>query len=198
MTRTLISGGVLAVAAAVMLLLGDMFGWGLEAVVIAGAAAGGVLGLVNDRGPLPRVLGFLIGMVLTGVVYGVRALLLPDSTSGRALAVVILFVLVAAVAALTFGRIPLWTLLLGVAALAGPFEAVFTDSPGSVLSTLPVWLTSVLVMAAVGFAATVFFSGSEEEEEPRRTRHSRSTSPSAEGVEEEEVGLDDVLHKGGN
>lgn len=199
MVRTLTAGLVLAVAAAAGLLVGDAFGWDLDAVVLLGAAAGGVLGLVADRGPVARVGGFLVGVLAAAIGYALRAAVLPDTTTARALVVVIVIMLAAVVAAATFGRLPLWTMLLGAAALAGAYEEAFTDSPGSLLSTLPVWLSSVLVMSAIGFAATVFFGGGGTDEEPHRTRKSRASGPPRQAEPEEEtVGLDEVLHKGGN
>jgi hypothetical protein len=198
-TRTLTAGLVLAVAAAAGLLLGDVLGWDLDAVVLLGAAAGGVLGLVGDRSPVARLLGFLLGAVAAAIGYALRAAVLPDTTSARAVAVVLVILIATGIAAVSFGRLPLWSLLLGAAALAGAYEEIFTDSPGSLVSTLPVWLTSVLIMSAIGFAATVFFSGSGDEQEPQHQRRGRAASPSPQQApDEESVGLDEVLHKGGN
>lgn len=198
MVRTVTAGVVLAVAAAVALLLGDALGWDLDAYLLVGVGAGGVLGLVPDRSPVARVLGFLLGILAVAIGYALRAAVLPDSTTGRAVAAVVVLLLALGLVLLTFGRVPLWSALLGVAALAGAYEEAFTDSPGSFLDTVPVALTSMLAMAAVGFAATVFFADTEAEAGGGRRKRASTTSP-PEPEPEETVSLDEVMTgQGGN
>jgi hypothetical protein len=193
----LIVGAVLAVAAALALVISDALGWSLDAVVLVGAAAGGVLGLVADRGPVNRVLAFLVGILAGAIGYVLRAAVFPDNTNARALTAALVILVVALVAGVSASRLPLWAGLLGVGALAGAYEEAFTASPGSVLTTLPVWLTSVLVMAAVGFAASVFF-GTRPEAEEYHPRRARGAEPGDGDVQEEDVHLDDVLARGSN
>gem|GEM_PF-6357748 len=198
MVRTIIVGAALGAAAAVGLVLTGLFGWSLDAVVLVGAGAGGILGLVADRGPVQRVLAFLVGMLVASVGYALRAAVLPDNTTARALVAFLVIALIGVIAGVSGSRLPLWAGLLGAVALAGAYEEAFTDSPGSLLTTLPIWLTAVLFMAAVGFAATVFFGRDSAEAEDYQPRRARGVSPAGEGVEEEDVHLDDVLAQGRN
>jgi hypothetical protein len=197
--RTVLVGAAVAVAAGVVLLLGDALGWGLDAYILVGAGAGAVLGLVVDRGPVGRVLAFLIGMIVTAVGYALRAAVLPDNTFARALAAALVIVLIAVIAGAARKWMPFWAGLLGMVALAGAYEEAFTDSPGSVASTLPPALASVLLMAAVGFAAGVFLARPNDSDEDYQPRRAKQVSPTDDEVVDEEVGLDDVLQRqGGN
>jgi hypothetical protein len=160
-----------------------------------------VLGLVVDRGPVGRILAFLMGMVVTAVGYALRAAVLPDNTFARALAAALVIVLIAVIAGAARKWLPFWAGLLGMVALAGAYEEAFTDSPGSVLTTLPPALTSVLLMAAVGFAASVFLANPDDSDEDYEPRRAKQVAPPDETAapEEEGVRLDDVLQRqGGN
>ncbi len=145
-----------------------------------------------------KVGGFLLGILAASVGYALRAALLPDSTGGRAVAIVLVVALAVGFILLTFGRAPLWSALLGVGALAGAYEIPFTDSPGSLTSSLPATLTLLLFMVAVGFASTVFFAEDDETgSEPQRRRRSKETDDGGEAAEADETAsLDDVLTSG--
>ena len=149
MLQRLLSGLALALCAAVVLLIGG--GSELEHVALLGAALGGVLGLVPSNPPWGKLAGFLFGFFLTWIVFGVRALLLPDTTGGRALAAFLVILLCGVVAAATSGNVPLWSALVGVAAIAGAYELPFNDSPPQFLTTSPPAATAVLFAAGVGF-----------------------------------------------
>lgn len=196
MTQKVFAGLVLAVASAALFFIGDGLGWDLDGVLFLGVGVGGALGLIPDGSPLGRLGGFALGLLAASIVYGVRALLLPDSTVGRAVAVLLVVALAVGFVLLTFGRAPLWSALLGIGAMGGAFEVAFTDSPGSVLSTLPVALTSLLTMVAVGFASTVFFAEPSQAAEPRG-KHATSEGP-PDGDPAQEVSLDEVLTTGRN
>ena len=198
MVNKVLAGVTLAVASAVALLVGDGLGWDVDGVLFLGAGVGGVLGLVTGSSPLSRVGGFLLGILAASVGYALRAALLPDSTGGRAVAVVIVVALAVGLILLTFGRSPLWASRLGVGALAGAYESPFTDSPGSLLSTLPATLTLLLFMVAVGFASTVFFADDDDSgTEPQRRRRSKEIDDGGEAAEvDETASLDDVLTGG--
>lgn len=198
MVKKVLAGVTLAVASAVALLVGDGLGWDVDSVLFLGAGVGGALGLVTGSSPLARVGGFLLGILAASVGYALRAALLPDSTGGRALAVVIVVALAVGLILLTFGRSPLWSALLGVGALAGAYELPFTDSPGSLTSSLPATLTVLLFMVAVGFASTVFFAEDDgSDTEPQRRRRSREIDDGGEAAEADETAsLDDVLTGG--
>jgi len=197
--QKILAGIVLALASAAVLLLGDGLGWGLDGVLFLGAGVGGALGLVPDSTPLGRLGGFLLGVLAAAIGYALRAAVLPDNTMARAVALLLVIALAVGLVLLTFGRAPLWSALLGVGALGGAYEVAFTDSPGSLLTTLPVAATSMLLMVAVGFAATVFFSpaGSDDDDSPPPERR---TAPPAdeEAAEDPSASLDEVLSGQGN
>jgi len=186
-------GIVLAVASAAVPLLGDGLGWDLDGVLLLGAGVGGALGLVPHRTPLGKLGGFLIGVLAAAIGYALRAAVLPDNTPARALALLLVIAVAVGLVLLTFGRAPLWSALLGVGALAGAYEVSFTDSPGSLVTTLPVAATSMLLMVAVGFAATVLFAsaGSDDDDGPPQER--RSAPPGDEEAAEQPASLDEVL-----
>jgi hypothetical protein len=187
-------------AAALALLVGDGLGWDLDSVLVVGAGVGGALGLIAGSSPLAKIGAFVLGMVAAAVGYALRAAVFPDNTTARALAIVIVVMIAAGLAAITFGRLPFWGLLLGAGALGGAYETAFTESPGSLLTTLPVAASSVLAVAAVAFAATVMFGDgpSSESDQPADGRHSRAPEPDAvpDVPADETVSLEDVLNKG--
>jgi hypothetical protein len=190
----ILAGVALALAAAVALLVGDGLGWDLDGVLFLGAGVGATLGLVPDSTPLGRLGGFMLGVLAAAVGYALRAALLPDNTPARAVALLLVIALAVGLVLLTFGRAPLWSALLGVGALGGAYEVAFTDSPGSFLSTLPVAATSLLLMVAVGFAATVFFADSgDTDEEEAQGRHRSGADPDRAEEPEQTASLDEVL-----
>jgi hypothetical protein len=157
MRKTIIAGLVLALAAALVMWLSAVFDLELESVVLLGAAVGAVVALVPDRRPMARFLGFAAGFLAAWVGYFVRAALLPDTASGRAVAVGLVLLLCVGVVAVTAGRLPLWSALLGAAALAGGYEYTYAAAPPEVATTSVSAATSLLFCIAVGYlvAATV-------------------------------------------
>ena len=157
MRKTIFAGLILALAAALVMWLSAAFDLKLESVVLLGAAVGAVVALVPDRTPLVRFLGFAAGFVAAWVGYLVRAQFLPDTASGRAVAVGLTLLLCVAVVAVSAGRLPLWSSLLGTAAMAGGYEYTYAAAPPEVLTTSVSAATSLLFCIAVGFlvAATV-------------------------------------------
>ena len=117
---TLLSGALLAVVAGLLCLVGEALGLNTQHVALVGGALGGVVGLVQDRTPAMRATGFLIGLFIAWLGFAVRALYLPDSASGRAVAAVAVVAVCVAFTAGSGEKIPLWTLLLGAAATARP------------------------------------------------------------------------------
>lgn len=174
MRRTLVTGGLLAVFAALLAQFGGALGLEEIRSALLGAALGATLGLVPGRdNPLARAVGFLVGFVLGLVGYALRAGLLPDTGGGRALAAFLVIVLLTGVCAATLGWLPLWTGLLGVAAIAGAYEYAFGIDPTAFTSQSVTAATTVLLAAAVGFlvgAVGAAFSGAEDEGDvPRRS-----------------------------
>jgi hypothetical protein len=154
MRKSLIVGALLALAAAVILWLGELLGLDLQHVALLGAALGGVVGLVQTESAVGRVGGFLVGFVFAWIGFAVRAAILPDSTSGRAVAAFVVMLACAVACALSFGRMPLWSALVGAAAIVGAYEETYTNSPSEFLAQSPTAATTVLLTAAMGFLVT--------------------------------------------
>lgn len=153
MRKTLLGGGALAVGGALIVLLGSAMGLETESVALLGAAIGGVVALVPDRTPFARLGGFAAGFVVAWVGYAVRAAALPDSSGGRAAAVFLVVAFCVAIAVVSRGRLPLWTLLLGTAALAGGYEFTFAAAPPEMVATSLNTATTMFLAVAVGFLA---------------------------------------------
>ncbi|WP_404393417.1 hypothetical protein [Humibacillus xanthopallidus] len=154
MVRSLVTGLGLAVGAAVIIGLSTLFGLELEHVALLAAALGGVLGLVPHRPAWGKVVGFLAGFVLAWLGFALRAAVLPDSSAGRAVAAFIVVALIAVVAAASRGRLPVWSGLVGAAAIVGAYEAVYTSAPSQFMSESPAAATTVLLAVGLGFLAT--------------------------------------------
>ncbi len=154
MRSTMIAGAALAVFAALVVGLGGLLGLDLDHVALLGAALGGVIGLAPDRTPFARVGGFLVGVSVGWAGFVLRAALLPDSGAGRAVAAFLVIALCLAVSAATLTRLPLWSMLVGVAAVVGAYEETYTLAPSQLPSESPTAVTTVLLAAALGFLAT--------------------------------------------
>ena len=107
-----------------------------------------------DRSPAQRAGGFAVGFAAAWLGYALRAAALPDAAAGRAVAVLIVLGLCLAVAGLTRGRLPLWSTLLGAAAMAGAYEATYAADPTAFVTSSATTATSILLAAGAGFLAT--------------------------------------------
>ena len=154
MRRSLIAGLVLALLAAVITALGGVFGSDLEHVALLGAALGGALGLIPHRYSWGRITGFLVGFVAAWIGFALRAAVLPDSSNGRAVAAFLVVALCALACAFSQGRLPLWSALLGTAAIVGAYEEIYTNAPSQFISESPEAGTTVLLATAFGYLAT--------------------------------------------
>lgn len=150
MKRTLIGGLALALIAAAAVYLGDALNLGLPTPML-GVAAGGVLALAPGLHKLGRLGGFLVGVILALVGYGISAQFLPASSGGVAAQAVITLVLATAAAAVSFGRMPLWSVLLGVATYVGAYDYTYNDKPYDFLSSAPATLGTLLVTFGLGY-----------------------------------------------
>jgi hypothetical protein len=148
------AGLLLAVGAALIIGLGDALGLGLEHVALLGAALGGVLGLVPGREPLGKLGGFAVGFVVAWLGFALRAAVLPDTSGGRALAAFLVVAVIAVCCAVSGGRVPLWSALLGAAAIVGAYEETYTNAPSEFLRQSPSAGTTVLLAVALGYLAT--------------------------------------------
>jgi hypothetical protein len=151
--NTLYAGAVLALAAMGAVLVGSALDLNLESVALLGAAMGAVIALVPDRTPLTRLGGFAAGFLIGWAGYVIRAQFMPDTSSGRAVAVGVAVLLCVAVAATTADRLTLWTILLGAGAFAGAYEFTYNQSPPELLSTSLSTATTMAFNVAVGFLA---------------------------------------------
>jgi hypothetical protein len=184
MRRSLFAGLFLAAFAALIIGLGELFGLDLQPVALLGAALGGVLGLVPHRSPLGRLGGFALGFALAWVGYALRAAMLPDTAGGRALAAFAVVALITGVCAVSAGRLPLWSGLLGAAAIAGAYEEIYTGAPSQFLKDSPTAATTILLAAALGYLATSLVSegigaGTDAAPDTRRIRRADADSPSS-------------------
>lgn len=156
MRNRLIAGAVLAIAAALLVWVGTAIGMDLEAAALLGGALGAAVALIPDRSPWVRLGGFVVGFVLAWVGYAVRATMLPDTSSGRAVAVFLTVLACVVVTAATLDRLALWSLLLGAAALAGAYEFTYAAAPPEFLSTSMDTATTLIFAVAVGFLVGSF------------------------------------------
>lgn len=153
MKRSLSAGLVLAAFAAVIIGLGEVMGLDLQHVALLGAALGGVLGLVPHTPSWGKLGGFATGFVVAWIGFALRAALLPDSAGGRAVAAFVVVAVVAVVCAVSADRLPLWSALLGAAAIVGAYEEMYTNAPSQFLQDSPTAGTTVLLAVALGYLA---------------------------------------------
>ena len=175
MRRNLLAGLCLAVAAGLLVMIGAVLDLDLESVALFGAALGAVVALVPDRTPLVRLGGFAAGFVAAFIGYVLRAVMLPDTSAGRAVAVVIVLLLCVGVSAAARDRLPLWTLLLGTAGLVGAYEFTYAAAPPELMTSSVDTATALFLSLAVGF----FAAGLASPGPARRTRRADS-APAAE------------------
>jgi hypothetical protein len=161
MRRTLLAGVVLAVAAVLVVIVSSALDLELESVALLGGALGAVIALVPDRTPLVRLGGFVAGFVAAWIGYVVRAALLPDTAGGRAVAVGLVVLLCVGITAASMNRLPLWTTLLGTAALTGAYEFTYAAAPPELASTSVSTATTLLFNVAVGFLAAALVAPAE-------------------------------------
>lgn len=172
MRAYVVPGVFLAAATGLLVWGGELLGLDLQHLALLGAAIGGAAGLVPDRSPALRAGGLLVGAVAGWLGYALRAATLPDSSGGRAVAAMTVVVICVFAVFLAAGRLPLWAMLLGVAASVGAYEDPYTAAPAQFLATSPTALTTVLLAAALGFLATVALSG-HIDDDPGRERGRR-------------------------
>ena len=179
MRRNLLAGLCLAVAAGLLVMVGAMLDLDLESVALLGAALGAVVALVPDRTPLVRLGGFAVGLVAAFVGYVLRAAVLPDTSAGRAVAVVIVLLLCVGVSAAARDRLPLWTLLLGTVGLVGAYEFTYAAAPPELMTTSLDTVTGLFLSFAVGFLAASLASpvdARRADSAPAADEHDNTTS----------------------
>lgn len=166
MRKYMISGLLLAVAALLTVVAGEWLDLQIEHTALLGVTAGGVVALVPDASVGRRLAGFALGVLVTLVGYLVRAAMLPDTAGGRAVFTALVIVLCVGVVALSLGRLPLWSVLLGAVGFAGAFEAAYDAAPPRVLSNSVSMLTTLALCVAVGFLAAGIVGADRTRPEP--------------------------------
>jgi hypothetical protein len=176
MKRTVIGGLALAVVAALAVYLGDALNLGLPNPLL-GVAVGGVLALAPGGRKLGRLAGFLVGVLLALVGYAVNAGFMPSASSGVAITAALTLALATAAAALSFGRMPLWSVLLGVAGFVGAYDYIFNDNVPEFLTTSVQTLGRFLVVFGIGYltAAVIDLLLPEESEKAEPAPQAQET-----------------------
>jgi hypothetical protein len=187
MFKTILSGAVLALVGALTVALGSALDLDLDHVALLGVSLGAVVALVPDKTPVFKLLGFLGGLFAAWVSYGLRAAVLPDTSAGRAVAVFIAIALCVVVVAVSVRRIPLWSTLVGVAALAGAYEATYTDAPSQFMHESPTALTSLLLAAAVGHVAMTLLGPDSEKPRGEQATDLHTTNANASTAERQPI-----------
>ncbi|MBS3942570.1 MAG: hypothetical protein KG028_16555 [Actinobacteria bacterium] len=149
MTRTVLSGAVIALLAAVLAVTGSALGITTLWPVLLAAA----VGIAGGRLTVGRVAAFVVGAVASFVAMAVSAGMLPAVPAAEAVVVVVGVLVLTAIAAVTGERVPLWAGLVGYAVLAAYYEPAFAARPTAFLAEAPVALVTVLLAAALGAAA---------------------------------------------
>lgn len=194
MRKEMLTGLTLAAAAFLVVLIGGWLDLELTSTVLLGAASGAVVGLVPDRSAAVRVGGFAVGVLISWIGYFIRAGLLPDTETGRAVTFAIVLLAVTGVAVASMGRLPLWSLLLGAGVFAGAYEAAYEIAPPLVLDTSFSTLTTLLLTVAIGFLAVSWFGPERPEARalPRQQRTATLESPRTQ-KDDETVGLNSMM-----
>jgi hypothetical protein len=169
MKRILLAGLALALLAGGLVAFGDVLGLDLQLYALFGLAIGGALGLASGH-PLAKAAGFVIGFLVAWAAYGLRAGVLPDTSTGRAISAVLVVLVLTAVAAPLRSRSLFVAEFLGVAALAGAYETTFNTLPSAFLTTSFVAATTVLFASALGFLGSELIGAAllEADEPPER------------------------------
>jgi hypothetical protein len=134
MRKSLLSGCLLAVFAALIVWLGQLLGLDLQHVALLGAALGGVLGLVPHQHGWGKLGGFAVGFVVAWLGFALRAAVLPDAASGRAVAAFLVILVCVVASAASRERLPLWSTLIGAVAIVAAYEESYTNSPSDFLN----------------------------------------------------------------
>lgn len=149
MARTVLTGAVIALLAAVLAVVGSALGITTLWPVLLAVA----IGLAGGRVTLGRVAAYVIGAVAAFVAMAVVAAALPAVAASQVVVVVVAIVVLTALAAVTGERAPLWAGLAGYAAFAALYEPIYAANPTAFLTEAPVALVTVLLAAALGAAA---------------------------------------------
>lgn len=155
----IVVGLVLTVLGALIIDHGSRVGLQLIHLGEMGLAVGAVLGLVPDRLPAARAGAFAVGFVAAWGGFALRAGFLPDIPLGRAIATAVVLAAVTAAVVASFGRLPLWAGLLGVAAFSGGYETTFSTNPAGFVNDSMTDATTIALAVGLGFFAVTVVDG---------------------------------------
>lgn len=151
MRRTILAGLMLVVATVLTVIVGEGLGLEIESVALLGVATGAVVALVPDQSVSRRLAAFAVGFVAAFAGYLFRAAVTPDTSSGRAIFAGFVVLLCVGLVAISAGRLPFWSALVGAASLAGAYEFTYAQAPTRVLDTAVSSATALLLCVGVGF-----------------------------------------------
>jgi hypothetical protein len=171
MKTRVIKGVVLALFGALTIAFGHLLGLDLDQVALLGVTLGAVIGLVPDRTLGQRIIGFAIGFVLAWIGYALRAGLLPDVAAARALVVFGIIVVAMLIVVATGSRIPLWSTLVGCAALVGAYEQTYAESPSLFVGDSMTAATTILLAVAMGVLGSVLLGEEVVESREHENEH---------------------------
>jgi hypothetical protein len=148
MKRTVFGGLLLSLMAVITVVFGDALELGLPNPLL-GLSVGAVLALVPGGHKLGRLVGFLLGGAFAFIGYGFNAQFMPSASIGVAVTAALTIGLATLAAALSFGRMPLWSLLLGIAGFTGAYDYTYSDKPYDFLNSSVA--TPIGMLVAFGF-----------------------------------------------
>lgn len=163
--KKIIAGGVLlAVFTVIALWIGSAMSLPLGGILFSGGV-GTVLGLVKQGGPVARIVSFLIGFLVSWVMFGIQAAFLPQVVESQMIGAVITLAIVTLVAALSRDKMPFWALLLGAATMVGAYQTEFANAPQNFLTESFQSAGGTLIGVALGLIAAFIMEliGSEDD-----------------------------------
>ncbi|HEX9765242.1 MAG TPA: hypothetical protein VGA36_00665 [Nitriliruptorales bacterium] len=150
LSSTLIRGALVAIAAALVIVAGTTLGveapWSL--LLVTGVA-------LAPRLTPGTIVSLLVGAAAWWGAMGLRAGVLPDTTSAEILATLAAVSIVTGLAAVSGDRVPLWAGLVGIGAFAGLYEPQFAANPTLFLTESTVALASIGVATSIAAIAGV-------------------------------------------
>jgi hypothetical protein len=195
MRKELFVGLALAASTFLLVLIGGWLDLDVAAIALLGVTAGAVVGLVPDRSAAARIGGFAVGFVICWIGYFVRAALMPDTETGRAVTFGLVLLLALGATLVAVGRLPFWSVLLGVGTFAGAYETVYEVAPPLVLDTSISTASALLLTVAVGFLSVAWFGPEHEKTETVVVREDRDDTPQSPRTRKDDdtVALDSMM-----
>lgn len=177
MRRVLVGGFVLSVLAALAMWISSAFSISMGSAIF-GIALGAVLALAPGTSVGKKLLGFLIGIVVTFVMFAVQALFLPLATPGSVVGAFLTILVITIIAALLHSKVPFWTFLVGVAAFGGAYGTQFLAAPQNLPTEGVAAFGSILFVTMLGFLGAIIAElvPSSDDKEPALEESSNSAS----------------------